>query len=255
MRNSSSLLGAHADPDQKDNNKETDSSVGEKIHYINARDILNEQLMEDSLHLRVVTTPQRRHLMNSNNSMNTPSPPDSRMLFFSPVSSSSNFDEIDEVYCITEEDFFSLMEELDEELEKEEEYVAEELRIIQEREEIEEMLILEQIESFDKMDLGGKCIPCPVCQCGHLSKDVCSGSISCSSNLCCLSPQQCPTWRDFGKNVTTEQMKDILGRTYEKHAMYCNGILRFDMGSLNEQNGLIVMCNKCSCKDLVVICK
>lgn len=256
MRNSNRLSSANAGQDQNDDRIETDSSVIENNHHINARDILNQQLMEDSLHLRVVTTPQRRQLMDSNSTTrNTPNSADSRMLFFSPVSSSNNFDEIDEMYCITEEDFFSLMEELDEELEKEEEYVAEELRIMQERETIEEMLLLEQIESFDKMDLGGRFIPCPVCQSGHLSKDVHSGSISCSNNGCSLSLQHCPTWKEFGKNSSVEEVKDILGRTYEKHAIHCNGILRFDMGNLNNRNGLIVLCNKCSCRDLVVICK
>lgn len=256
MRNSSSLSGANAVQDQHNNKTEANSSVRETIHHVNARDILNEQLMEDSLHLRVVTTPQRRQLMNNNTTRNnTPNSADSRMLFFSPVSSSTHFDDIDEMYCITEEDFFSLMDELDEELKKEEEYVTEELRIIQEREAIEEMLLLEQIESFDRMDLGGKFVPCPVCQSGHLSKDVCSGSISCSNNVCSLSPKHCPTWKEFGKNTAVEDVKNTLGLTYEKHAIHCNGILRFEMGSLNEQNGLIVLCNKCSCKDLVVICK
>lgn len=264
MRNARTVtLNRHGQIDLDDS---IDSEVGheEPTQRTSARDLLNEQLMEESLHLRVCSTPQ--HHLSADNTGTTPTSSGERMLFFSPVSTNTNIEDVDDMYCMTEEELFTLMKELDEEIQKEEDYLAEEFELMQKREEMEEMLLLEQIESFDRLEIGGTLdslnttevhlhsIPCPACQLGRLSKNSESGRIYCSAESCPLSHTNSSHSLEFGVDMNIETLKQELGALYENHASICHGLLRFQLGNLDGHNGLLVICSLCQRMELVAIC-
>jgi len=179
---------------------------------------------------------------------------------------------------ITEEELFSLMNEIEEEIQREEEqYLAEQMESLQHEETMNELLFVEQIESFENLHIDNDdSIPCPICHAGLLALDerktpccgpsmrmttTSSNSSSKTGIIYCQRRNQnhslsstCTLSRGayFGDEMTLERLKETLINAYEQHSNCCRGELKFDFLESHDQSGLVVTCPQCTMRNILI---
>lgn len=152
-----------------------------------------------------------------------------------------------------------------------EQYLAHQMEILQQEEKIEELLLEEQIESFENLHINNEhSIPCPICHsgmlilddattsCGSSTKNTTakSGIIYCQrrnqhhereENICKLS-----RGAYIGHGMTLDRLKESLIQAYEQHSKFCRGVLNFDFSESNDECGLVATCTQCSIRNALI---
>jgi hypothetical protein len=160
-----------------------------------------------------------------------------------------------------------------------EQYLTEQMELLQHEENMNQRFFEEQVENFDNSvycmeddnnnSNNDNTVPCPICHTGLLIMDTTSrmamanhGIIYCqnrshpyqdniniTSPCCKLSRGAC-----FGEKMTLPHFKETLIRAYEEHSKFCWGVLQFDLSESQSPgcHGLLVLCKQCSLQNLLI---
>lgn len=238
-----------------------------------ARNLIQEQL--DATGIAVIPTP----LSHAQNEYLTPAngtcindrlirPAPGSLTQFSPMGSQTNLfpDDVNKEsegnYCITQEEYHALIDEIEEELQNDyERLLSEQMQVLQEEERNKQLMMEDQIESYERLhtcsqnqihDGVDEIVSCPLCHAGILRADPSSpGDFYCQMRADSLTNENnrfiiCKFARGarFGSHLTLSELRQKLIVAYMDHAAICTGSLQFDL-SLDTGSGLVTGCNRC----------
>jgi len=181
------------------------------------------------------------------------------------VDENSNRSGENEKNFISEEELYELMQEVEEELCREQEArIQHEINTVEAEEERKMGFVEEQIDAFQSeadvmMDFENVVVPCPLCQAGSLIQDTNNGNIYCQHYCQDASMSSINTTRKCKlllNGVTSlEYLRGKLFQAYEEHSLSCSGVLQFDLCrksfNVNDSN-LVAYCNNCKAEATIV---
>ena len=196
-------------------------------------------------------------------------------------------DDTDAVDYITEEELFALMQEVEEDLKrdegenshisnciiyselrhsllshvsflfKKEQYYAEQMELIHQEELANQNLVQEQIASFEETTNQSiqQCISCPLCHRESLVLDN-NGKVYCQpSNQ--IGNSSCK----LANRIELEGVSDLdclrnkLGMAFQEHSTFCQGMLQFDIVDIDGTFGMYTGCATCRKRGLIARAK
>ncbi|GFH46167.1 hypothetical protein CTEN210_02641 [Chaetoceros tenuissimus] len=168
-------------------------------------------------------------------------------------------DDTDAVDYITEEELFTLMQEVEEDLKRDEEqYYAEQMELIHQEELANQHLVEDQIASFEETTNQSiqQCISCPLCHRESLFMDN-NGKVYCQQTSNQVGNASCK----LANRIELEEVSDLdglrnkLGMAFQEHSTFCQGILQFDIVDIDGTFGMYTGCATCRKRGLIARAK
>jgi hypothetical protein len=149
-------------------------------------------------------------------------------------------------HWISEEELYELLEEVEQEMDREQDLLVDD---IMQRAENERRYLEEQVHDYEQWEeimdqQQDDFVPCPVCHADHLILTDNGQTIICPNTMdnCCSLIIPCASNRRNNERVTLRELQAILNQVYEAHSLHCQQSLTFHM-----QNGhLCANCSACA---------
>ncbi|KAL7525466.1 hypothetical protein ACHAXR_001017 [Thalassiosira sp. AJA248-18] len=183
--------------------------------------------------------------------------------------------QMDDEYKISQQEFLELLNDVTEELQKEDELLEEEIWEMERAEAMKRERLMHQIDDFDSWEEqeaqyqhpqpstyispfanlnNSPLVTCPICNDSTLTQTPHDG-IKCMNAAASsdILDKKCTFQLEIAhEGLTLNHLQDQLRTIYEEHSQVCMGILQFRMENRAGMSMLMAKCNVCS-SDVVVL--
>lgn len=162
------------------------------------------------------------------------------------VDASGKLNEPTAQHWISEEELYKLLEEVEQEMDREQDLLVDD---IMQRAENERRYLEEQVHDYEQWEeimdqQHDDVVPCPVCHADHLSVTDNGQTIICPNTMdgSCSLIIPCDSTRRNNEPVALHELQAILQQAYEAHSLHCQHFLTFHM----HDGHLCANCSACA---------